>query len=88
MPTISMFFGIIIRMYFAPKEHRPPHCHVYYQEFKAIVDINKCEIVEGDLPSKQSKLVLAWAEVHKEELMADWKLCQQGEQPFRVDPLR
>ena len=88
MPTISMFFGIIIRMYFAPKEHRPPHFHVYYQEFKAIVDINKCEIVEGDLPSKQSKLVLAWAEVHKEELMADWKLCQQGEQPFRVDPLR
>ncbi len=88
MPTISMFFGIIIRMYFAPKEHRPPHFHVYYQEFKAIVDINKCEIVDGDLPSKQSKLVLAWAEVHKEELVADWKLCQQGEQPFRVDPLR
>jgi hypothetical protein len=62
--------------------------HAYYQEFKAIVDIDNCEIVEGNLPSKQSKLVLAWAEMHKEELMADWQLCQQGEQPFRIDPLR
>ena len=88
MPTISMFLGIIIRMYFAPKEHRPPHFHVYYQEFKAIVDIGTCEIIEGDLPSRQSKLVLAWAEIHQEELMANWQLCQQGEQPFRIEPLR
>jgi len=88
MPTIAMFFGIIIRMYFAPKEHRLPHFHAYYQEFKAVVDIDKCEIIEGNFPSKQTKLVLAWAEMHKEELMADWQLCQQGEQPFRIDPLR
>lgn len=88
MPTISMFFGIIIRMYFAPREHKPPHFHVYYQEFKATVDIEKCEIIEGDLPSKQSKLVLAWTEIHKEELLADWQLCQQGEPPFKIDPLR
>lgn len=88
MPTISMFFGIIIRMYFAPKEHKPPHFHVYYQEFKATVDIETCEILEGNLPAKQAKLVLAWAEIHKEELLADWQLCQQGEHPFKIDPLR
>lgn len=57
MPTISMFYGIIVRMYFAPKEHNPPHFHVYYQEYKASVNIRTCEIIEGDLPRKQSKLV-------------------------------
>jgi len=59
MPTISMFYGIIIRMYYAPSEHPPPHFHVYYAEYKAIVDIRRCEISEGNLPKKQSKLVLA-----------------------------
>ena len=67
MPTISMFYGIIIRMYFAPGEHPPPHFHVYYAEHKAIVDIGTCEISEGTLPRKQEKLVLAWAELHRDE---------------------
>ena len=88
MPTISMFFGIIIRMYCGKAEHNPPHFHVYYNEFKAIVDIYKCEIIEGNLPKKQSKLVLAWAEIHKEELIADWQLAANGELPFKIDPLR
>ena len=66
MPAISMFYGIIIRMYFAPGEHNPPHFHAYYQEYKASVDINKMEFIESTLPSKQSKLVLAWAEIHKD----------------------
>ena len=52
MPTISMFFGIIIRMYFAPGEHSPPHFHAYYNEYKATVDIRTCEILTGDLAEK------------------------------------
>ena len=88
MPTISMFFGIIIRMYFAPSEHQPPHFHVYYTEHKATVDIRTCEMLEGDLPKKQMKLVLAWAELHQEELIANWKLVMNGEDPFKIDPLR
>ena len=56
MPTISMFFGIIIRMYFAPEEHQPPHFHVYYAEHKATVDIRTSEILAGELPKKQKKL--------------------------------
>ncbi len=52
MPTISMFYGIIIRMYFAPGEHPPPHFHVYYNEHKASVDIRTCEITDGRLPSR------------------------------------
>lgn len=53
MPTISMFFGIIIRMYLGKKEHNPPHFHAYYQNYKAIFDINLCEIFEGEMPIKQ-----------------------------------
>lgn len=88
MPTISMFYGIIIRMYFAPMEHPPPHIHVYYAEYKATVDIRSCEILAGHLPRKQSKLVLAWAVLHQEELLANWQLVMNGETPFRVPPLQ
>lgn len=88
MPTISMFYGVIIRMYFAPNEHPPPYFHVYYAEHKAIVDILTCELAEGELPKKQKKLVLAWAELHQEELMADWNLLMNGEEPFRIQPLQ
>jgi len=88
MPTISMFYGIIIRMYFAPKEHPPPHFHVYYNEFKATVDIRKCEFIHNNLPKKQSKLVLAWAEIHQDELLADWKLIMNGAEPFTIQPLQ
>ena len=88
MPTISMFCGIIIRMYFAPGEHNPPHFHAYYNEHKASVDIRMCEITEGNLPKRQQKLVLAWAELHQEELMADWNLVMEGENPFKIQPLQ
>lgn len=47
-------FGIIVRMYFAPGEHPPPHFHAYYAEHKAIVDIRTCEVLQGDLPSRQN----------------------------------
>ena len=55
MPTISMFYGIIIRMYYAPGEHNPPHFQVYYNEFKATIDIASCELLHGNLPKKQLK---------------------------------
>jgi hypothetical protein len=87
MPTISMFFGIIIRMYYAPGEHSPPHFHAYYNEHRTTVDIRICEIIEGNLPSRQTKLVLAWAELHKDELMANWRLVMNGEEPFKINPL-
>ncbi|TCP93451.1 DUF4160 domain-containing protein, partial [Serpentinicella alkaliphila] len=82
MPTISMFYGIIIRMYCAPGEHNPPHFHAYYQDYKSIIDINSCDITEGNLPKKQLKLVLAWAEIHQDELLANWQLAMNSELPF------
>ncbi len=88
MPTISMFYGIIIRLYFAPGEHNPPHFHAYYGESKASVDIRTGEIIEGSLPPRQRRLVQAWAELHQEELMADWNLVMNGEDPFRIQPLQ
>ena len=88
MPTLSMFFGIVIRMYLGKSEHNPPHFHAYYQGTKASFDINSCEMPEGDIPSRQVKLIAAWAELHKEELLADWELAQNGEKPFKIDPLR
>jgi hypothetical protein len=88
MPTIAMFYGIIVRMYFAPGEHNPPHFHAYFNDFKASVDIRTCEVMEGNLPRRQQKLVLAWAELHQEELMADWLLVMNGETPFKIQPLQ
>lgn len=88
MPTISMFFGIIIRMYCDKSEHNPPHFHAYYGEYKCIVDINKCEMIDGNIQKKQLKLIEAWAELHKEELLADWELASNGEIPYKIEPLK
>lgn len=88
MPTISMFFGIVIRMYFGPKEHNPPHVHASYQGQNASFKIEDGKILVGDFPRRQAKLVDAWIEIHREELMANWGLCQGGDEPFPVDPLR
>ncbi len=88
MPTISMFYGIIIRMYCAPKERAPSHFHAYYGDYKAVIDINNCELIEGELPKKQLRLVLAWAELHKDELDANWRLAMDSELPFKIEPLK
>jgi hypothetical protein len=83
-----MFFGIIVRMYCGKAEHNPPHIHVYYQDHKAIFSIASGEKTEGDLPTRQTRLVMAWIELHRDELMADWDLASRGELPFRIEPLR
>lgn len=88
MPTISMFFGIIIRMYYGPKEHNPPHIHAYYQDSTVTIRIEDCEVMQGKIPSKQLRLIQAWMEIHRDELLADWTLCQNGEKPFQIDPLK
>mgnify|MGYP000106122632 CR=1 FL=1 len=88
MPTISMFYGIIIRMYLGGKEHNPPHFHAYYQGSKGLFSIITCSMTEGDIPGKQKKLIEAWAELHQDELLADWDLAQNGETPYSIEPLK
>ena len=89
MPVISMFYGIVIMMFFIDnKKHNRPHIHVQYQEQEAVIAIPDGELLEGELKSNKLKLVQAWIEIHKEDLMADWNLAVKGENPFKIDPLR
>jgi len=89
MPVISMFYGIVIMMFFIDnKKHSKPHIHVQYQEQDAVIAIPDGELLEGELKSNKLKLVQAWIEIHKEDLMADWNLAVKGENPFKIDPLR
>ena len=89
MAIISMFYGIIISIYFLDnKRHNIPHLHVKYQENEAVVSLPLGEVLEGEIPPNKMKLVLAWIEIHREELMADWELAIKGESVFKIEPLR
>jgi len=89
MPTISMFYGILILMYFYDnKKHSIPHIHAEYGEFTATIAIEDGEVLEGNLPSAKMKLVQAWIEIHRDDLKANWKLAVSGEPVFKIDPLR
>ena len=85
MPTISAFYGILIQMFFI--DHAPPHFHAKYSEHKAVIDIRKLELIEGKLPRRAMSLVLDWAELHQAELLTNWQLCRDMEQPKPIAPL-
>jgi hypothetical protein len=85
LPTISEFFGIVIRMYF--NDHAPPHFHAIYGDNEAVIVIDSLEISEGGLPRRALSLVREWAEMHRDELTQDWELCRARQQPLRIDPL-
>ena len=89
MPAISMFYGIIVYLYFYDNErHHLPHIHVRYQGMKASISISDGELIEGSIPPAKLRLVQAWIEIHREELMANWELAVNGEQPFKIPPLQ
>ena len=89
MPTISMFYGILIQLYFFDNlKHHLPHIHAEYSGKEGIFSIESGELIEGSLPTKQRKMVEAWIEIHRDELIADWKLAINGEPVFRIDPLK
>ena len=74
MPVISMFYGVIVSLYFFDnKKHQLPHIHVKYQDEEAVLSIPDGNIVEGNIKANKMKLVLAWIEIHKDELVADWE---------------
>ena len=88
MPIISMFYGIIVRMFnFDNQKHNKHHVHVEYQDYSCVFDIESGEILEGKLTIKSARLVQAWIEIHKDELLADWKLAVNGEKIFKIKPL-
>ena len=88
MPELSRFFGIMIRMFAEFGEpHHLPHFHAYYGENAAVYRLGPIELLEGGLPRRQQRLVEAWAELHEEDLLADWELLQSGRKPLPIDPL-
>ncbi len=89
MPVISMFYGIIISLYFFDKkEHKLPHIHARYQDEEVVLSIPDGNILAGKLVPAKLKLVQAWIEIHKDELMANWQLAANGEEVFKIDPLK
>ncbi|MBS7350328.1 MAG: DUF4160 domain-containing protein [Comamonas sp.] len=89
MPTISMFYGILVAMYVLDTDkHHHPHVHVRYNEFKAVFKIPDGQLLEGGLPTRQMKLIQAWIELRQEDLMANWYLASTGQTPFKIEPLR
>lgn len=89
MPVISMFYGIIISLYyFDNKQHKLPHIHAKYGEFESVFSIDTGDSIEGNLPSRKVKLVEAWIEIHREDLAANWELAINGQRIFPIDPLK
>ncbi len=85
MPILSMFFGIVIRMYY--DDHNPPHMHVEYQGQKAVIDF-RGNILYGDISSKTAlRLTCEWIDLHIDELNADWELARSGKEVNKIAPL-
>jgi hypothetical protein len=84
-----MFYGILILMYFYDnKKHSLPHIHAEYGEYEASIAIDDGLVLSGNLPAAKLKLVQAWIEIHREDLLANWKLAVSGEPIYKIDPLR
>ena len=89
MPTISMFYGIIVSMmYMDNKQHATPHIHAHYQGESVVLSIPDGDILAGDFPPKKLKLVRAWIEIHHESLLANWELAVTGRTVFMIEPLK
>ena len=89
MPTISMFYGIIVRLYFMDnKQHHTPHIHVIYQEHEVVVSIADGSVIDGSIPGNKMKLLIAWMEIHHDEIVADWDLAISGQEIYKIEPLR
>lgn len=86
MPTISEFYGIVVRMYYI--DHPPPHFHVAYSGAKATFGIQSLEVLTGALPRTAERLVREWAVLHQDELFEDWTRCEKRSELLPIDPLR
>ena len=72
MPEITRFYGIVIKMFFKPKEHEPSHIHALYGEYMGEFNIQTCEMLEGDLPPKAREMVTEWLVLYRDELQDMW----------------
>jgi hypothetical protein len=89
VPEICRFFGIVIRMFAEPgAPHHSPHFHAYYQNSMGIFNIETIDLIGGNLPRREQRLVEAWAEVHQNELLENWGRLQTGRLPYKIASLR
>ena len=86
MPTISVFYGIVIQMFW--RDHGPPHFHALYAEYEALIDLRDLSIIRGSLPRRAMALVLEWATDHRGDLMENWNLCSRMQTPKAIEPLK
>jgi len=86
MPTICMFRGIIIYLNYL--EHQPPHSHAEYGEYECSITINDIEMLSGQMPNKQLKMIFGWAALHQDELHEEWYLAQTHKELFPIEPLK
>lgn len=85
MPTVSIFFGIVIKMFY--DEHNPPHFHAEHQGEKAVFDF-RGNMLRGDIRSRTAvRLIREWVDLHQAELESNWNEMQEGRQFSRIDPL-
>lgn len=88
MPVLSIFYGIIVRMYREiGGKHNVPHIHAEYSGDEVVVSLEG-DVLEGSIPKNKMKLLLAWIEIHKDDLDANWKILSEGDQFFKIEPLR
>lgn len=85
MPEISRFFGIVIKMFF--NDHNPPHFHAEYASDLALIDIRNLTVFSGYLPPRVLGLVIEWAVLHQQELLADWERARTREELKKITPL-
>jgi len=86
VPTISRFLGLVITMYF--DDHDPPHFHALHADGEAKVRIDSLEVIESTLARRHVRFVLAWAELHHEELEENWRRARAGETLRAIEPLQ
>lgn len=85
MPEISRFFGIVIKMFF--DDHNPPHFHAEYGSDLALIDIRNLSVFSGRLPPRVIGLVIEWATLHQQELLANWDRARAQQELHRIAPL-
>ncbi len=85
MPEISRFFGLVVTMNY--NDHAPPHFHVRYGNQRALIGIETLTLLRGRLSPRMLGLVVEWASLHRNDLLADWDLARQQAELNKIDPL-
>jgi hypothetical protein len=85
VPQISSFYGIIIYLYF--NDHNPPHFHAEYSGYEVLIEIRLLTVIKGSLPKRAMNLVVEWAQLHQNELLAAWEVIRNKELPNAIEPL-